>query len=569
MDSATLPASRRRALLSGVAARPVRQWLFFFAVPALIAAGACRIAATYRIVSEFADEPAHIACGLEWWEKGVYRLEWQHPPLARLMMAAPLYIKGIRLGKFTDKYSDGNDALTARGQYVANLSLARLGTLPFWILACVLVYAIGKRLYGGAVALLALLLFSTLPPVLGYAGLAYTDMALTTGVLFFAWRWMEFVAGPSLRNSLWLGLGASFALMSKYSAIPYLGAAVALTAIVAPRGRSLPALRTAGRRRAGLLLCAALTTFLLCWACFRFSLEPLAWIPGRHPAVDRRIGRTGALHRVAYWALDTPLPLTQVFWGVAEVYRHAENGHFNYSFGKLRRNGTWYYFPALLALTIPAGLIVLAAFGTLDFKRAARAPAPALHALYAVPAAVLLVNLLSSINIGFRHNLAFYPFVCLAGGVGCAGMWEWRRFRTAGRALAVTLVGQYLISSAMAHPDYAVYFNFLAGSHPEQICAASREGGDVWRLAARLKQLGVTHVCYVNGPGPLPLEQFGLPPYTPLPPNTPCRGWVAVTEVRYHEDLQNSDPSHSGLQWLAPYRPVERVGTSMRLYHIP
>jgi hypothetical protein len=28
------------------------------------------------------DEPAHIACGMEWLDRGAYRLDSQHPPLA-------------------------------------------------------------------------------------------------------------------------------------------------------------------------------------------------------------------------------------------------------------------------------------------------------------------------------------------------------------------------------------------------------------------------------------------------------------------------------------------------------
>lgn len=209
------------------------------------------------------------------------------------------------------------------------------------------------------------------------------------------------------------------------------------------------------------------------------------------------------------------------------------------------------------------GLLVLSVLGAFSLKRAAVGEDALTHwAIFAVPAAVLLVNAFSSINIGFRHGLALYPFVCLVGAVGCAGLWKRRRLREGARLLAVALLGQHLVSSALAHPDYATYFNFLAGSKPEEICAMSRQGGDEWRLASRLRELGAQHVCLALGP-PLPLDVLGLPPYTLVNRDTPCQGWVAVGQNRYFIDLGHPGP---GLGWLAPYQPVERIGSSILLY---
>src|SRR5580700_8376617 len=56
--------------------------LLLAAVAVLIAT--LRIVATYPVFNHTIDEPAHIACGMEWLSKGTYRLEPQHPPLARV-----------------------------------------------------------------------------------------------------------------------------------------------------------------------------------------------------------------------------------------------------------------------------------------------------------------------------------------------------------------------------------------------------------------------------------------------------------------------------------------------------
>src|SRR3984957_17158358 len=63
---------------------------------ALILLGTIRIVATYTVFSHTFDEPAHLACGMEWLDKGVYQWEPQHPPLERVAGALGPYLAGVR-----------------------------------------------------------------------------------------------------------------------------------------------------------------------------------------------------------------------------------------------------------------------------------------------------------------------------------------------------------------------------------------------------------------------------------------------------------------------------------------
>src|ERR1700735_4401182 len=63
---------------------------------ALILLGTIRIVATYTVFSHTFDEPAHLACGMEWLDQRVYRWEPQHPPLARVAAALGPYLMGVR-----------------------------------------------------------------------------------------------------------------------------------------------------------------------------------------------------------------------------------------------------------------------------------------------------------------------------------------------------------------------------------------------------------------------------------------------------------------------------------------
>src|SRR5580704_8115777 len=63
---------------------------------ALILIASVRIISTYSVFSHTSDEPAHVACGIEWLANGVYTWEPQHPPLARVAGALGPYLIGAR-----------------------------------------------------------------------------------------------------------------------------------------------------------------------------------------------------------------------------------------------------------------------------------------------------------------------------------------------------------------------------------------------------------------------------------------------------------------------------------------
>src|SRR5215469_13381434 len=133
----TLPRSEP---LSGRIARFAERrarWI----VLSLVLLGSLRIVSTYDVFNQTWDEPAHIACGMEWLQKGVYEWEPQHPPLARVATALFPYLIGLRSndpppqGRY-GKFLDGAAILYSGGHYDRNLALSRLGILPFFWLGC-------------------------------------------------------------------------------------------------------------------------------------------------------------------------------------------------------------------------------------------------------------------------------------------------------------------------------------------------------------------------------------------------------------------------------------------------
>src|ERR1043166_6964439 len=114
-----------------------------------------RVAATYGVFCQTADEPVHIAAGYEWLTSNHYDVDRSHPPLARAASAVWPLLTG----------ATADELLFHGGHYLRNLAGCRAPNLIFFLIAMVVVFLWSR-------SIVAVALFSLLPPVLAHAGLA-------------------------------------------------------------------------------------------------------------------------------------------------------------------------------------------------------------------------------------------------------------------------------------------------------------------------------------------------------------------------------------------------------------
>ena len=202
-------------------------------LPALLAAFLLRISLTYRVFNDTTDEQFHIVAGLQYLETGKYEFEPQHPPLARLAVAAlPYYVGGLRAGRRFALWNEGAWTLHDENYYWKTLTLARAGNLIFAVLVFFIVYRWSFLLYGRRAALAACALAICCPNLIAHASLATLDLPVAATVLmaaFFFWRWCEH---PGWRYCLASAATLSVAVLCKFSALVFLlplGAAYFLT----------------------------------------------------------------------------------------------------------------------------------------------------------------------------------------------------------------------------------------------------------------------------------------------------------------------------------------------------
>ena len=520
-----------------------RSAVLFFA---LLLIGTLRIVLTYRVFNHTIDEPAHIACGMEWLSEGVYRYEAQHPPLARVAAALGLYLEGVRTIGRPDMYGEGVELLYAHNHYDLHLSLARLGILPYFWLAAGAVYLWAKRSFGSAAAVLAVFFFTFLPPVLAHAGLATTDMALTgtlTAAFLAMWMWLE---RPTLAYAVLFGVLGALAVLSKFSSLFYFAAAAGLSAVAFWRWNRPADILSAARVRAWSLGTSVAVLMLLTGAFYRFSYGE----PGKG------------------WP---PVPLPELFRGVYVVLGHHYRGHPAYLLGEYSETGWWYYYLVVLAVKTPLPLLILGGLGAVWMWRRRRSGARWWLPLVFWGVIVAGASL-GRIHIGVRHILPVYVGMSIAAAVATLHLLDRaKRARWAGWAVGALLVW-YAGSSLAAHPDYLAYFNFLAGDKPERIIVDSDLdwGQDMKRLARRLRELDAREVAFTPVIVADLEARHGFPPVEPTDPFEPSPGWNAVSITMLEVFRLGLGRDGAGLTlWPERTEPVERVGKGVLLYYFP
>jgi hypothetical protein len=538
----------------------------------IIAIAIVRIVSTYPVFNQTYDEPISVGCGMEWLDRGTYSYNPKHPPLGRVAAAIPSFVRGGRTTGAVDAIVEGNAILSRDGEYWKNLVLARLAVLPFFVLACVVLWAWTEWAWGSLTGLVALGLFSLVPTVLGHAGIAMTDIVLTAtlpAALFSLCLWLE---SPSIRRSLILGACTGLALLSKLTALVYLplcGFPLVLAFyLYRRRARDGIAVKLRLRR----FLAAGLTAALLIWAGYRFSLRPIGVGHGPLVPLDRITGTKGFVHDAAYGAIRMPVPAGDFFRGIAIMWIHNhDHDQWNYFLGDRRASGWWFFYPVVVAVKTPLPFLVLLGAGLVFIFRK-RVPNGVESdrwpwrrwAFVGAMAGIFMAGLLSQVNTGIRHIL---PVYVMLAGIAAFGAFRLLAFLRPGGVVCAVLLVWLAVDSAMAHPDYLPYYGeFTDGASGRYGVDSDLDyGQDLERLRVACSRRRVPSLAIAYH-GTADLRWFRLPDFHILAPGERPSGWVAISMNKLKLGEINA---RDAFQWLEHLQPVERVGKSIRLYFIP
>lgn len=394
------------------------------------------------------DELTYIPAGYSYVVTGDYRINPEHPPLAKLLAGGALLSISPRIDLLHESWEEGEQWGFGEHFFEASgVSASRLtetARAPFVALLMALVllaYFMATELYSARAGLLAATLCAFSPNLLAHGRLATTDFPQAFMVLATAYLFLLFTRSPSPMKAVAAGVALGLALLSKYSAILLVGLlGIWSVAAVVRRIRRRPKWGVADGT----------------WGeAFAKDFPPAARAIGAGMVLALVVAVL--VVSVGYGTPGNPLAF---FQGLSVLYTNVHVDLPTYFNGRFHPDGLWYYFVAAFALKAPTPLLLLLALRI--GEQAHRRRFDPDEALYLwLPVVVWTVAMtVSALQFGIRYILPVYPLLFVYVSGLAASPFYLGRLR---RAVVAALTALFVAASLRAHPHYIPFFNVLAG----------------------------------------------------------------------------------------------------------
>lgn len=440
------------------------------------------------------DEIAHIGAGVGNLQKLDMRMNLEHPPLAKMLAAIPLVLRGVHTDyshiswtfsgqgaqEFLGEWVWGHWLIMRWNDPISTVMWARVPMLLLTLLLGLVIYMFGSRLGGVWGGLLCLSVYVSMPAFLTFGPLVITDVAITLFWVLAVWQLPGMWRSPSRGTVVKYGLILAGAFLSKFSSglLFFVFIAVALSL----RWRGVPEQPTdklalhAWRRRAWGNM--AMATFYAAVFVYLFYLV-FSW----HQPTN-----TFSLipHFPASPLLRRLLMPPWLYLGGVLLFAVSAGSRATYILGHAYAHGVWFYFPVLFVLKSPLAflLLLLLAIGIAVFFKRRSVELPAIAQSSPLPSGMefhwraiwvslvvfVAVCMLNRLDISIRHFLIALALLILllaplprmlqslrdANWTGArAGIWA-----TAGLAFAS------LATAVWVYPNFLPFLNVLSMGRP-------------------------------------------------------------------------------------------------------
>jgi len=404
--------------------------LFFSIAIGLVACAVVRSAIATRLNDFDQDTPWHIAAGVSYVRLRDFRVNPEHPPLVKLWVGASFagsQFKLAALRRFEDK---GDEREFTADQIFLNNDpdwVQRRARLSMFALNALLLLGFAwavRRTFNDDLLPLCVLAFLVIDPtVSAHMPVVLTDLPVallsSTAVLcavvaFRTWRKVDL-----LLASCSLGL----ALATKHSA-PVTAIAVAIIGVTLSLMTPSERRRERPRHFAQVAL-VTVGAVLVLWGfyLFRFRESPT---PGEHfnrPLAAKISDLQSPLYHTVLSSIAAGHLLPRAYlWGFADTIRAGIEGRAEavYAFGRLYYGkGPIYFFPGILAVKLPIGLIALVAIGLILVikRKLPRSWSTPISCLLGFAVLFLLVLASGSTYGGVRHALPLFPVLAICAAL--------------------------------------------------------------------------------------------------------------------------------------------------------
>ncbi len=479
----------------------------------LIALAILRSAIATRLDGFTVDEPYHIVAGVSYVKYHDFRINPEHPPLVKLWVGSVIAATGFRLDslqQFNDKPAERK--FTQRAVFRENDpdSVQRRARAAMYALNGILLLALAfalERVFNSGVSLGTLLFLAIDPTVAAHLPVVMTDLPVallsTTAVVLAARAFREWIWTDLAACSAFLGL----ALTAKHSApvvllsVALIGVALAIVQpLRSPKDSRWPKFVKLGAVFGGAIV--------ILWASylFRYSESPSGLESFNRPLVQKiNDVASPRYHAVLATMAATHVVPRAYLWGFADTIRAGMEGRESPKlfFGKLYHfKGPKYFFPAMIAVKVPIGLIALVLLGLFLFFTRRILPDWFLPCGVVLSVAVLFLLVLSqgATYAGIRHALPVVILLSVFAGVGFEAA-----LSSEPAQLKIFVALGLVAAAASALPQLRPweYFNEFAGGTANAYKYFSDEGVDLLQRSKELEEYyrqelkpnGVRPVC--------------------------------------------------------------------------
>jgi hypothetical protein len=428
------------------------------------------------------DEVAHIGAGVSYLQKLDLRYNEEHPPLAKLLAALPLVVRGVHADyshgawivsrtfftAFLGQWVFGEYLITQWNDPQSTLAWARFPMLLLTIALGWVVFISARRLGGDWGGLLCVAVYASTPAFLVFGPLVLTDIPITFFSLLTLWAMAGLWDNPDRKNTLLVALALAGAILTKFTApilfLAFIGVSRSFRwHPLAEQMAERPwrKLRWRAMRKAtwwaGIVV--YIVYFVLSWN------QPMD-IPGLadHGVLAASVGRL----------LMPPWILLR---GLAMLVLSGNRPTF--ILGHAYPHGIWFYFPVLLVLKSSPGflglLLVVLAIGLAARRLRWSQVIPVEYAmlwrvLWVSLAVFWGICMLSHFNVSVRHLTI--PLALLILLLAPLPRLLERLMKTApalgwtSTAAVILLAASCLVTAVRAYPYYFPYMNPLFSGHP-------------------------------------------------------------------------------------------------------
>jgi hypothetical protein len=419
------------------------------------------------------DEPVHILAGHRHWQCGDFGINPEHPPLLKLLAAAPLNSRnliepnwdcGSKMTSKFDSFSFGNSFLVDNG-VDAVVIRTRLAAALMSLLLAVLVFCAAWEMFGRWEALTALALLAFEPNLIAHGSLVTTDMVLTATSFASVYALYRFRNKANWLRFLVVGLAFGLLLAAKHSAVVFFpilfGLLIADIVLFRQPQTRLP--KQILRNTAAFAVLFLIGLGIL-WAFYGFRYRSIPNASADTVSIAGYIKENGRPEMIESLPAKTTVAIsrTRTFpesyvLGIADVISSGSRNA--WIFGRNYATGQWWYFPLAFAVKSSVAVLLLLPLGLLFpfFNRDKRRE---MMFLLGPPLAFFAIALTAKLNLGIRHILPVYGFFIVAAAVGA--VWLCRQFQVF-RYVLVALLLFHAVAAARTAPKYLAFANDFWG----------------------------------------------------------------------------------------------------------